>query len=96
MQPKFKKGDMVETSLGIFEVIDMNSNESCFLCYKEGYVGHSGAGCFGDKYVRTKYKDQCWWFDEIELELVETEEQPKINYQEMSPDTLVKVSIDGN
>ena len=30
------------------------------------------------------------------LKLVETKEQPKINYREMYPDTLVKVSIDGN
>ena len=92
-KPNFKKGDMVETPLGLFEVIDMNSNESIYLCYKEGFVGHSGDGYFKDMYVRTKYQDQCWWFDEIELELVETKEQPKINYREMSPDTLVKVSI---
>ena len=66
------------------------------FCYKEGFNGNSGVGYFGNKYVRTKYKDQCWWFRENELKLVETKEQPKINYREMSPDTLVKVSIDGN
>ena len=95
MQPKFKKGDMVETPFGLFEVLDMNNNGTIFS-YKEGFDGHSGKAYFKNKYVHTKYKDQCWWFDEIELELVETEEQPKINYREMSPDTLVKVSIDGN
>ena len=94
MQHKFKKGDMVETPLGLFEVTD--TNESSFLCYKEGFDGHSAKASFGDKYVRTKYKDQCWWFDEDELKLVKAKEQPKINYREMSPDTLVKVSIDGN
>lgn len=94
MQPKFKKGDMVETPLGLFEVLD--SDENGFLCYKEGYDGHSGEGFFEDMYVRTKHKDQCWWFDVNELKLVKTKEQPKINYREMSPDTLVKVSIDGN
>ena len=93
-KPKFNVGDMVETPLGLFEVLD--SNEGSFFCYKEGYDGHSGEGYFEDKYVRTKYKDQCWWFDEIELELVETKEQAKIKYREMSYDTLVKVSIDGN
>lgn len=92
-KPKFNVGDMVETPLGLFEVIDMDDGD--FLCYKEGFDGHSGCG-YGDKYVRSKYKGQCWWFKEGELKLVETEEQPKINYREMSPDTLVKVSIDGN
>ena len=95
MQPKFKKGDMVETPLGLFEVIDMNSNGGIF-CYKEGFDGHSAESYFGDKYSHTKYEGQCWWFDENKLKLVETKEQPKINYREMSPDTLVKVSIDGN
>jgi diadenosine tetraphosphatase ApaH/serine/threonine PP2A family protein phosphatase len=52
--------------------------------------------CFGNKYLRTEYEGQCWWFDEYELKLVETEEQLKINYREMSPDTPIKVSIDGN
>ena len=85
---------MVETPLGLFEVLD--SYENNFFCYKEGFNGHSGVGYFGDKYVRTKYKDQCRWFDVNELKLVETKEKPKINYREMSPDTLVKVSIDGN
>ena len=94
MQPKFKKGDMVETPLGLFEVLDIY--ESDFLSYKEGFDGHSGKSYFGNKYLRTKYEDQCWLFDEGKLKLVEIEEQPKINYWEMSPDTLVKVSIDGN
>ena len=94
MQHKFKKGDMVETPLGLFEVLD--SDENSFLCYKEGFEGHSGRSCFGNKYLRTKYEDQCRWFDEDKLKLVEIEEQPKVNYREMSPDTLVKVSIDGN
>ena len=93
-KPKFNVGDMVETPLGLFEVLD--SNEGSFFCYKEGYDGHSGEGYFEDKYVRTEYEGQCWWFKEDELKLVETKEQPKINYREMSPDTLVKVSIDGN
>ena len=94
MQPKFKKGDMVETPFGLFEVLDIYGSD--VLCYKEGYDGHSGRSYFGNKYLRTKYEDQCWWFDEDKLKLVEIEEQPKINYREMSPDTLVKVSIDGN
>ena len=95
MQPKFKKGDMVETPFGLFEVLDMKNNGGIFS-YKEGFDGHSGESYFGNKYLRTKYEDQCWWFDEDKLKLVETKEQPKINYREMSPDTLVKVSIDGN
>ena len=90
-KPKFNVGDMVETPLGLFEVLD--SYENSFFCYKEGFNGHSGVGYFGDKYVRTKYKDQCRWFDVSELKLVETKEQPKINYREMSPDTLVKVKV---
>lgn len=52
MQPKFKKGDTVETPFGLFEVLD--SNDSVFLCYKEGSDGHSGSEYFGNKYVRTK------------------------------------------
>ena len=67
MQHKFKKGDMVETPLGLFEVLD--SNESNFLSYKEGFDGHSGYEYFGDKYLRTEYKDQCWWFKEDELKV---------------------------
>lgn len=93
-KPMFKVGDMVETPLGLFEVID--SHESNFLCYKEGFVGHSGSGYFGDKYVHSKYKEQLWWFDENELEILKVKEQSKPKYREMSPDTLVKVSIDGN
>ena len=93
-KPKFNVGDMVETPLGLFEVLDIYEN--IFFCYKEGFDGHSGKSYFGNKYLRTKYKDQCLWFCKNELKLVETKEQPKINYREMSPDTLVKVSIDGN
>src|SRR5574343_2110545 len=56
-KPMFNVGDIVKTEFGLFEVLDIN--ESNFLCYKEGFVGHSGAVYFADKYVRTKYKDQC-------------------------------------
>ena len=103
IKPKFKTGDKVKTTYkgslsGEFEVICVGgveySGKQLYVCYKEGFNGHSAASTLGGNFLyNTKYKGQCWNFTEDELELVK---QPPKNYRELTPDTLIDISIDGN
>ena len=102
-EPKFKAGDKVLTLHGEFEVLWVGnltySGEQIYVCYKEGFVGHSAEAAIGSNiFENTKYKGQCWNFSEDELELVVKEncKQPHKNYRELTPDTLIDISIDGN
>lgn len=100
---KFKAGDKVKTLYGEFEVIWVGNipytEEQVYVCYKEGFDGHSATATVGsDVFENTKYKGQCWNFIEDELELVveyNCKQTPK-NYRELTPDTLIDISIDGN
>ena len=102
-KPKFKAGDKVLTLCGEFEVLLLGnisySGKQIYICYKEGFRGHSAKSTIGsDIFENTKYKGQCWNFIEDELELVVKEncKQTPKNYRELTPDTLIDISIDGN
>lgn len=102
-QPKFKAGDKVKTPYGEFEVLWVGnlfySGKQGYVCYKEGFSGHSAKETVGPNvFDNTKHKGQCWNFMEDELELVvenNCKQTPK-NYRELTPDTLIDISIDGN
>lgn len=72
-------GSKVGTEYGVFEVIDYNTVEGMYFCYKHNFDGHSGIGYFGDKYINTKYEGQCWWFSEDEISLIEESKVSKVN-----------------
>ena len=103
IKPKFKAGDKVLTLYGEFEVLWVGnlfySGKQGYLCFKEGFSGHSAEATVGsDVFENTKYKGQCWNFSEDGLELVvenNFKQTPK-NYRELTPDTLIDISIDGN
>ena len=102
-KPKFKIGDKVKTLHGEFEVLLVGNlfytEKQVYVCYKEGFNGHSAKETVGsDVFENTKYKGQCWNFSEDELELVDKDncKQPPKNYRELTPDTLIDISIDGN
>ena len=103
IKPKYKAGDKVKTVHGEFEVIWVGNlfytGEQVYVCFKEGFNGHSAKETIGsDIFENTKYKGQCWNFSEDELELVvedNCKQTPK-NYRELTPDTLIDISIDGN
>lgn len=93
---KFKKGVTVNTKYGVFELLQKR-NDGNWLGYQNGFDGHSGGDSFGGTYKYSKYKDQCWWFEESEIEIVENEvKSTKKSYREMSPDTIVKVKVDAH
>ena len=102
-KPKFKAGDKVKTPYGEFEVLWVGhlfyNGIQGYVCYKESFDGHSAKATLGsDVFENTKYKGQCWNFSEDELELVienNFKQTPK-NYRELTPDTLIDISIDGN
>ena len=103
IKPKYKAGDKVLTLYGEFEVLWVGNllytGGQVYVCYKEGFNGHSAKETVGsDVFKNTKYKGQCWNFYEDELELVVEEncKQPPKNYRELTPDTLIDISIDGN
>lgn len=92
---KFKKGVTVNTKYGVFELLQKR-NDGNWLGYQNGFDGHSGGDSFGGTYKYSKYKDQCWWFEESEIVLVENNvKSTKKSYREMSPDTIVKMKVDG-
>lgn len=102
-KPKFKASDKVKTPYGEFEVLWVGNLFYCgkqgYVCYKEGFDGHSAKATVGDNvFENTKYKGQCWNFSEDELELVvkDNYKQTPKNYRELTPDTLIDISIDGN
>ena len=102
-KPKFKVGDKIKTPYGEFEVLWVGnisySGKQVYVCYKEGFDGHSASATVGyNVFENTKYKDQCWNFIEDELELVvkDNYKQTPKNYRELTPDTLIDISIDGN
>lgn len=104
-QLKFNVGDKVSTMYGEFEVLCLGysqvSGKHVYVCYKKGFAGHSAPSTFGGNgYRDTIYENQCWCFEEDDLELVKQPEaykQPVVkNYREMKPDTLIPISIDGN
>ena len=103
IKPKFKAGDKVKTPYGEFEVLWVGNlfynGIQGYICYKESFDGHSAKATLGsDVFENTKYKGQCWNFSEGELELVvedNCKQTPK-NYRELTPDTLIDISIDGN
>lgn len=64
-------GEKVNTEYGVFEIIDYDNIEESYLCYQQGFDGHSGIGHFDDKYLNTKYDRNCWWFDADEVSLIE-------------------------
>ena len=102
-QPKFKAGDKVKTLYGEFEILWVGNNfysgKQGYVCYKEGFNGHSARATVGANFFEnTKYKGQCWNFSEDGLELMvenNFKQTPK-NYRELTPDTLIDISIDGN
>ena len=103
IKPKYKAGDKVKTVHGEFEVIWVGNlfytGEQVYVCFKEGFNGHSAKETIGsDIFENTKYKGQCWNFSEDELELVDKDscKQTPKNYRELTPDTLIDISIDGN
>ena len=100
---KFKVGDKVKTPYGEFEVLWVGNihytEKQVYVCYKEGFDGHSAKETVGSGiFENTKYKGQCWNFSEDELELVDKDscKQTPKNYRELTPDTLIDISIDGN
>lgn len=94
LEVKFKKGNLVNTKYGVFELLQKR-NDGNWLGYQNRFDGHSGYASFGDTYKYSKYKDQCWWFEESEIELVESNvKSTKKSYREMSPDTSVKMKVD--
>lgn len=102
-KPKFKAGDKVKTPYGEFEVLWVGnlfySGKQGYVCYKEGFNGHSAEATIGSNiFENTKYKGQCWNFSEGELELVDKDncKQTPKNYRELTPETLIDISIDGN
>lgn len=75
-------GSKVNTEYGVFEVLDCCIATNKYFCYKKDFEGHSGEAYFGHKYQDTKYEDNCWWFFENEVSLIEESEvivakQPK-------------------
>ena len=102
-KPKFKAGDKVKTLYGEFEVLWVGNlfynGVQGYVCYKESFDGHSAEATVGsDVFENTKYKGQCWNFSEDKLELMfedNCKQTPK-NYRELTPDTLIDISIDGN
>ena len=64
-------GEKVNTEYGVFEIVDYDNIEESYFCYQQGFDGHSGIGCFGKKYLNTKYESNCWWFDANEVSLIE-------------------------
>lgn len=104
-QPKFNIGDKVSTIYGEFEVLWVGVNEhsgkELYVCYQKGFAGHSAIATLrGNDYRDTIYENQCWCFEESDLELVkqpEPDEQPVVkNYREMKPNNLIPISVDGN
>ena len=102
-KPKFKVGDKVKTVHGEFEVLWVGNilytEKQVYVCYKEGFNGHSAKETVGSGiFENTKYKGQCWNFSEDDLELVDRDscKQHAKNYRELTPDTLIDISIDGN
>ena len=92
--PKFKNGDTVNTKYGVFELLQ-KCPVGTWLGYQNGFDGHSGSASFGDKYKYSEYKNQCWWFEESEIEIVENSiSKSNKSYREMSPDTIVKIKVD--
>jgi hypothetical protein len=91
-------GSKVDTEYGVFEVLDCCIAKNKYFCYKKDFVGHSGEAYFGHKYIGTKYEDNCWWFFENEVSLIEESEvnNTKPNYREMKPTDMVKVCVDDN
>ena len=69
-------GSKVGTKYGVFEIIDYDNVDDSYFCYQQGFDGHSGIGCFGRKYLNTKYEGSCWWFSENEVTLIE---ESKVN-----------------
>ena len=103
IKPKFKAGDKVLTLYGEFEVLWVGnlfySGKQGYLCFKEGFSGHSAEATVGsDVFENTKYKGQCWNFSEdgLELKVENNFKQTPKNYRELTPDTLIDISIDGN
>lgn len=103
IKPKFKVGDKVKTLYGEFEVLWVGdifySGKQGYVCYKEGFYGHSAKETLGSNvFEKTKYKGQYWNFSEDELELVvkDSRKQTPKNYRELTPDTLIDISIDSN
>lgn len=84
-------GEKVNTEYGVFEIIDYDNVEYNYLCYQQGFDGHSGIGCFGKKYLNTKYEGSCWWFDANEVSLIEE----KKDYRKMKPTDLIDIVLDG-
>lgn len=64
-------GSKVNTEDGVFEVINYDTGFDVYLCYQQGFDGHSGNGKYENKYLNTKYEGQCWWFSEEEVSLIE-------------------------
>ena len=103
IKPKFKAGDKVKTPYGEFEVLWVGNlfynGIQGYICYKEDFNGHSARATVGSNvFENTKYKGQCWNFSEDGSELVvedNCKQTPK-NYRELTPDTLIDISIDGN
>ena len=91
-------GSKVDTEYGVFEVLDCCIATNKYFCYKKDFVGHSGEAYFGHKYIGTKYEDNCWWFFENEVSLIEESEvnNTKPNYREMKPTDMVKVCVGNN
>lgn len=91
-------GSKVGTEYGVFEVLDCCIATNKYFCYKKDFVGHSGEAYFGHKYQDTKYENNCWWFFENEVTLIEESEvnNTKPNYREMKPTDMVKVCIEDN
>ena len=67
-------GSKVDTEYGVFEVLDCCIATNKYFCYKKDFTGHSGEAYFGHKYIGTKYEDNCWWFFENEVSLIEESE----------------------
>ena len=91
-------GSKVDTEYGVFEVLDCCIATNKYFCYKKDFVGHSGEAYFGHKYQDTKYEDNCWWFFENEVSLIEESKvnNTKPNYREMKPTDMVKVCVGDN
>ena len=64
-------GEKVNTEYGVFEILDYDNVEYSYLCYQQGFDGHSGVGRYCGKYLNTKYDGNCWWFDANEVSLIE-------------------------
>ena len=64
-------GSKVDTKYGVFEVLEYDFVRDQYFCYKKDFDGHSGEADFGHKYIDTKYEDNCLWFFENEVTLIE-------------------------